>query len=64
MNKTFGLLFYVKRSKMIGNGTVPVYLRITVDGERIEILSRPGFTCRLQREIGNIGKALSPIKTY
>ncbi len=40
MNKTFGLLFYVKRSKMIGNGTVPVYLRITVDGERIEISSK------------------------
>jgi site-specific recombinase XerD len=40
MNKTFGLLFYVKRSKMIGNGTVPVYLRVTVDGERIEISSK------------------------
>ena len=40
MNKTFGLLFYVKRSKMIGNGTCPVYLRVTVDGERIEISSK------------------------
>ncbi|MET3981991.1 site-specific recombinase XerD [Mucilaginibacter sp. UYP25] len=40
MNKTFGLLFYVKRSKMTGNGTAPVYLRITVDGERIEISSK------------------------
>ena len=30
----------MKRSKMIGNGTVPVYLRITVDGERIEISSK------------------------
>ena len=40
MNKTFGLLFYVKRSKMIGNGTAPVYLRVTVDGERIEISSK------------------------
>jgi site-specific recombinase XerD len=40
MNKTFGLLFYVKRSKIIGNGTAPVYLRITVDGERIEISSK------------------------
>ncbi len=40
MNKTFGLLFYVKRSKMISNGTVPVYLRVTVDGERIEISSK------------------------
>jgi site-specific recombinase XerD len=40
MNKTFGLLFYVKRSKMIGNDTAPVYLRVTVDGERIEISSK------------------------
>ncbi|HEY9535687.1 MAG TPA: site-specific integrase, partial [Mucilaginibacter sp.] len=40
MNKTFGLLFYVKRSKMIGNGTAPVYLRVTVDGKRIEISSK------------------------
>jgi hypothetical protein len=40
MNKTFGLLFYVKRSKKIGNGTAPVYLRVTVDGERIEISSK------------------------
>jgi site-specific recombinase XerD len=40
MNKTFGLLFYVKRSKMTGNGTAPVYLRVTVDGKRIEISSK------------------------
>ncbi|MFI5137162.1 MAG: site-specific integrase [Sphingobacteriales bacterium] len=40
MNKTFGLLFYIKRSKMIADGTVPVYLRITIDGERIEISSK------------------------
>jgi hypothetical protein len=40
MNKNYGLVFYVKRSKMISNGTVPVYLRITVDGERVEISSK------------------------
>lgn len=40
MNKTFGLLFYVKRSKMIADETAPVYIRITIDGERIEISSK------------------------
>jgi site-specific recombinase XerD len=40
MNKTFGLLFYVKRSKMTTDGTAPIYLRITIDGERIEISSK------------------------
>jgi len=40
MNKNLGLLFYVKRSKMLANGTAPVYLRITVDGDRADISSK------------------------
>jgi site-specific recombinase XerD len=40
MNKSFGLLFYVRRSKTATDGTAPVYLRITIDGERIEISSK------------------------
>lgn len=36
MNKTFTLLFYAKKSKMLLNGTVPIYLRITIDGKRTE----------------------------
>ena len=37
MNKTFGLLFYVKRAKIDNNGKAPIYLRITVDGIRSEL---------------------------
>lgn len=37
MKKSFSLLFYLKRTKITADGTVPVYLRITVAGERIEI---------------------------
>jgi hypothetical protein len=34
--KTFSLLFFVKRTKRLSHGEVPVYLRITVDGKRAE----------------------------
>ena len=37
MNKTFGLLFYVKRAKIDSNGKAPIYVRITVDGIRSEL---------------------------
>lgn len=37
MNKTFSLLFFVKRSKTIANGTAPIYLRITIDGKLTEL---------------------------
>ena len=40
MNKTFGLLFYVKKSKMLTNGTAPIYLRITIDGLRADVSSK------------------------
>lgn len=40
MNKTFGLLFYVKKAKTIANGTAPIYLRITIDGKQTEIAAK------------------------
>ena len=40
MNKFFSLLFYVKSSKMSADGTAPIYLRLTVDGQRIEVSSK------------------------
>jgi len=40
MKKSISLLFYLKRSKITAEKTVPVYLRITIGGERIEISCR------------------------
>ncbi len=40
MNKTFGLLFYLKKSKVDSQGKAPIYLRITVDGKRSEITTK------------------------
>ncbi|WP_066440689.1 Arm DNA-binding domain-containing protein [Chryseobacterium sp. CCH4-E10] len=37
MNKTFNLLFYVKKSKVNSEGQAPIYLRITIDGKICEI---------------------------
>lgn len=37
MNKTLSILFYLKKAKEDRNGLVPIYLRITVDGQRAEM---------------------------
>ncbi len=35
--KTFTILFYVKRTKLLKNGEAPIFMRITVDSVREEI---------------------------
>lgn len=40
MNAKISILFYAKRAKASTSGLVPIYLRITVDGVRIEISSK------------------------
>ena len=57
MNKTFNLLFYVKKNKTKANGTAPIYLRITIDGKVKEIASKryidPGkWNSKMQKAIG------------
>ncbi|MGQ7856244.1 Arm DNA-binding domain-containing protein [Pedobacter sp. WC2501] len=37
MKTNFSLLFYLKKPKNYLKGAVPVYLRITVDGKRVEM---------------------------
>ncbi len=37
MNKTFTTLFHLKKPKNYVEGPVPIYIRVTVDGQRFEI---------------------------
>src|SRR5690606_37770861 len=37
LSKTFGVSFYLKKSKANQRGTCPIYARITVNGKRVEI---------------------------
>ncbi|GEN73927.1 site-specific integrase [Chryseobacterium lathyri] len=40
MNKTFNLLFYIKKAKMNAQGEAPIYMRITIDGKISEISTK------------------------
>jgi len=37
LNNTFGVTFYLRRYKINQDGTIPIYLRITVNGKRLDI---------------------------
>ena len=37
MKNKIAILFYTKSSRALNNGLLPIYLRITVDGVRIEV---------------------------
>ena len=40
VSKTFSILFYFKASKTALKGTEPIYMRITVDGQRCELSTK------------------------
>ena len=40
LSKTFTLFFYLKKPKNYESGKVPIYMRFTVDGRRIEIATK------------------------
>ncbi|AZB26002.1 site-specific integrase [Chryseobacterium bernardetii] len=40
MNKTFNLLFFIKKNKIRTNGTAPIYLRITIEGKIADIAAK------------------------
>lgn len=40
LTKSFTLLFYLKRRNNYVKGELPIYMRLTVDGQRIEISTK------------------------
>jgi hypothetical protein len=40
MSPSLGILFFAKKTKSLQNGQIPVYLRITVNGERVEVATK------------------------
>ncbi|MEP6610415.1 MAG: Arm DNA-binding domain-containing protein, partial [Mucilaginibacter sp.] len=40
LEKSFGLLFYLKQSKNQKKGPLYIYLKITVDGKSVELSSK------------------------
>ena len=40
MTKTFSLLFYIRTTKTKSDGTIPIYVRITINGKRAEFSTK------------------------
>ena len=40
MISTFNLLFALKKAKILANGTAPIYLRINIEGDRLEFTTK------------------------
>ncbi|MFC7345361.1 site-specific integrase [Chryseobacterium zhengzhouense] len=62
MNKTFNLLFFIKKNKIRTNGTAPIYLRITIDGKAAEIAAKryigpKKWDNKTQKAVGNSQEA-------
>jgi site-specific recombinase XerD len=55
MNTTLNLLFYLKKPKNYEVGPIPIYLRITVNGQRVEISS--GRECNPGKWNSDSGRA-------
>ncbi|MGE6397932.1 site-specific integrase [Chryseobacterium scophthalmum] len=68
MNKTFNLLFFIKKNKIRKNGTAPIYLRITIDGKAAEISAKryidpKKWDIKAHKAIGN-GQEAKTLNVY
>lgn len=64
LDKSFGLLFYLKKPKNYVKGEVPIYLRITVDGTPKELsVKRSCDPCRWNPHAGRASGTKENVKT-
>ena len=56
---TFSILFFIKKSKLLKNGTAPIYLRITINGKRAEISIKRSINPNLWDTVRNKAKGNS-----
>ena len=62
MNKSFSLIFYLKKRSNYVSGPIPIYVRITVEGQRVELSVQrqceiEKWNTRAGRMIGNSEEA-------
>jgi hypothetical protein len=58
--KTFSILFMVRRGQLLRNHEAPIYMRITVDGERAEISVKRSVDTAHWNEVRGCAKTGSP----
>jgi hypothetical protein len=58
--KTLSVLFFIRRSRVLNNQEVPIYLRVTVDGERQEVSIRRSIDPSYWNEKGGYVKHTAP----
>lgn len=64
MNRTLGILFYVKRAKIDKHGKAPIYLRITINGKRAELaIKRTIEPDRWNNEAGKVKGTTEDVKS-
>ena len=51
--KPFSVLFFINKKKLLKNGEAPIYLRISVDGIRVEANLKYGLAYHRNRQARN-----------
>lgn len=66
--KRIALLFIIRKTKMLSNGTVPIYLRITIGDDRIEIATKryvhPSKWNRIAQKISGSSEEVRNLNAY